>query len=286
MRISIAIIVLCCLVACSSLKQPTHPQAKYDADSHFALAQEQEAGGDVTAATKSYSYASELYSSFGSVEGKLSCMTGLARLALQEGNATEYSKAINEMNKLVADTDQSLDYHLLLLKLYEHQTRKDFTGMSATAELKAYYPLHAKLQISTIKLQANSYLGLSSADLAKELLKYCNEYRKQMKKLSWHNTALVSSAWYAVAYHYYLNKDYLNADKYIRDACEWDYRYANYNGLGHGYWLMGQIQAKSNEISAALSNLRKAEIIFEALQDGAAYEAVKGEIARLKGETP
>ncbi len=286
MRISLAIFMLCCLAACSTLKQPTHPQAKYDADSFLAMAQEQEAGGDLSAATKSYNHASELYSSFGSVEGKLSCMTGLARLALQEGNATEYSKAVTGMSRLVADTDQTLDYHLLLLKLYEQQTRKDYAGMSATAELREYFPLYAKLQISTIKLQADSYLGLSSSDMASELLKYGNEYRKQMKKLSWHNAALVSSAWYAVAYHYYLNKDYLKADRYIRDACEWDYRYANYPGLGHGYWLMGQIQAKGNNSTTALSNLRKAEIIFEALQDDTARRAVTSEIARLKGETP
>lgn len=286
MRISIIVLLLLSLVACSSLKPPLHPAAKYDADSYLAMAREQEAVGDISAAIKSYSYASGLYSSCADIEGKLSCMAGLGRIAITEGKQKAYQDIANDMKLLVMDTNPVLDYHLLLLKLYELQTRHDYAALSETAMDKTHYPLYARLQISTIKLQADSYLGKSTDSEAKELLGHSKQYRKLLKKQNQHNPELLSAAWHALAYHYYLNEYYTNAKKYISYACDWDYLSGNYKGLGHGYWLKGQIEARQKDKTAALANLRKAEIIFEALQDSAAIQAVKGEIARVKGETP
>jgi tetratricopeptide (TPR) repeat protein len=97
---------------------------------------------------------------------------------------------------------------------------------------------------------------------------------------------LLSAAWYALAYYNFTASDYSLALDYLARVIDWDYRYGNNSGLGHAYWLQGQVEQRQNQGDRGLASLRKAEIIFGAISDEAALEAVTNEIIHLKGDKP
>jgi len=273
------------IAACSSIKEPRHPQAKQDADNMLSFAQELAASSRTNEARESFTHALQMYEKFAGIDGQLSCLSGLCKLDYAEENIKGYQETKTIMQEITNEISPELDYHLLLLNIYELQSKQDYAGISALKTHRTGYPLSVKLQVASAKLQADSYLKQATGDAAKALNKMALAYKKQLKK-SIGNPELVSSAWYALAYYYFSAGDYPLAIDKLALVADWDYRWGNNTGLEHAYWLQGQVQRKLNQGELALASFRKAEIIFAAQNDSAALKAVTNEIIRLKGDEP
>jgi hypothetical protein len=269
--------------ACSSIREPVVPEALYDADNNLIFALRLEADKQIEPARQSYLYAYGIYQSFSGVTGQLACLSGLARLDLAEGDIGAFNLHKEQIEGFIRETAPALDYYLVLLQVYQLQQNKDYTSVSSIAINKAEYPLAEKVQLATAKLQADSYLNKPCQETINELKSLAGQYHKQVKKGVSGNYELLSTAWYSLAYHYFLEHNLSLATKYIDYTRDWDYRYGNFSGLGHALWLKGQIANAEGKPKDALSWLRRAEGIFNSLGDKDAETAVQAEIAKLKG---
>ncbi|GAB1467622.1 hypothetical protein MASR2M64_02980 [Candidatus Cloacimonadota bacterium] len=285
MRISVMFLLHGIMAASSTKREPVQPQASQDADNMLSFAQELADRSRTDEARESFTHALQMYEKFADIDGQLSCLSGLCKLSLAEADIKGYQEIKAKMQDITREIAPELDYHLLLLNIYELQSKQDYAAVSALSIAKTDYPLSVKIQLANAKLQADSYLKLGTPDAAKALNKLAIAYKKQLKKNSG-NPELVSSAWYALAYYYFSVGDYSLAIDKLALVTDWDYRYGNNTGLGHAYWLQGQVQRKLNQGILALASLRKAEIIFGAQNDSAALKAVTNEIIRLKGDEP
>ncbi len=286
MRISFVALLIIFLAACSSIKQPNEPPSKQDADSMLHMAQDLENMHQSKQAKESYQFAMDLYNSHAGIEGQLACLSGLGRLALGENDPSSYQNIVSRMLQIVGEIAPQYEYHVLLLNLFELQGKKDFAGISAIAVLKPEYPPSVKLQLATAKLQADSYLKQATAVMATDLATMAKAYSKTLRKRTAGNPELLSAAWYALAYYYFTTFEYTQALDYLAKVTDLDYRYGNNSGLGHAFWLQGQVERMQHQGDKALASLRKAELIFGTLNDEAALGAVAQEIVRLKGEKP
>lgn len=278
--------LLLVLTACSTIKGPQIPEARVDADNNLNFALRLESQDQLAPARESYQYAYGIYQSFAGISGQLACLSGLARLDLAEGDSAGYAIHYGEIENFIAETAPALDYYLLLLKVYEKQQVNDFAGVSAISLAKAEYPLADKLKLATAKLQADSYLKQVSPTNVAMLKNLADTFHKQVKKGISTNPELLSTAWYALAYHYFIQGDLAMANRYADSTRDWDYRYGNFSGLGHALWLKGQIAMAEGQTGEALSWFRRAAGIFQALADSKAEAAVQAAIFKLKGVMP
>ena len=274
------------LVACSSIKEPVQPLQKQDADTMLNSGLDMESRGYYDTARGYFQSAQTMYEGIAEVDGVLACLSGNCRLALRSKDDKAYAEHKEYMQEIIDEIAPEYAYHMLLLSIFELQQNKDYTTIVEIATYKPDDPLTAKLQIATVKLQALAYLRPGTAKEAKELESLAKSYRKQLRKKGSGDAELLSSAWYAIAYYHFTRGAYPEALLFTDKVIELDYRYANQDALGHGYWLKGQVEAKRNYKDEALACLRKAELIFRAGNDDTALQGVAEEIYRLKGDTP
>lgn len=282
----LALLFLLILAGCSSVRGPVQPEARFDADNNFNFALRLEAGKQYAPARESYQYAYGIYQSFAGVSGQLACLSGLARLDLAEGDSTAFQLHKQQMEGFISETAPALSYYLLLLQVYQLQQTKSYAEISAIAVSKAEYPLPEKIQLVAARLQAEGYLGKDASATAQELKKLATQFQKQVKKGVSGNPELLSTAWYALAYYYFLTHEPGLAQSYVDSVRDWDYRYGNFSGLGHALWLKGQICLAKGDRVEALSWLRRAEGIFAATQDKQSEAGIHSTIADLKGDLP
>ena len=113
-------IILLILAACSTVKIPVEPQAKIDADNHFRYALQMETNRDFSAAKESYIFLFESYRSFADTKGMLDCLSGLARIELENENEKAYLQYKNQTAEIIQNIAPELSYYLLLLELYNY----------------------------------------------------------------------------------------------------------------------------------------------------------------------
>jgi len=265
-------IILLILAACSTVKIPVEPQAKIDADNHFRYALQMETNRDFSAAKESYNFLSESYRSFADIKGMLDCLSGLARIELENDNEKAYLQYKNQMAEMIQNIAPELSYYLLLLELYNYQLENNYSAISQKAINKLDYPEEVNLKLAIDKLQADSYLAIAEEKQVKELISQSKKIEKQQKKAKYNNPELLSSAWYALSYYYFRTADYKTANFYADKAQDWNYRFGNFPGMAHCLWLKAQISAAENNIPAAKSYWKMAEGIFSSLQDNVSLE--------------
>jgi len=265
-------IILLILAACSTVKIPVEPQAKIDADNHFRYALQMETNRDFSAAKESYIFLFESYRSFADTKGMLDCLSGLARIELENENEKAYLQYKNQTAEIIQNIAPELSYYLLLLELYNYQLENNYSAISQMAINKLDYPDEVNLKLAIDKLQADSYLAIAEEKQVEELINLSKKIEKQQKKTKYNNPELLSSAWYALSYYYFRTADYKTANFYADKAQDWDYRFGNFPGMAHCLWLKAQISAAENNIPAAKSYWKKAEGIFSSLQDNVSLE--------------
>ena len=265
-------IILLILAACSTVKIPVEPQAKIDADNHFRYALQMETNRDFSAAKESYNFLSESYRSFADIKGMLDCLSGLARIELENDNEKAYLQYKNQMAEIIQNIAPELSYYLLLLELYNYQLENNYSAISQMAINKLDYPDEVNLKLAIDKLQADSYLAIAEEKQVEELINLSKKIEKQQKKTKYNNPELLSSAWYALSYYYFRTADYKTANFYADKAQDWNYRFGNFPGMAHCLWLKAQISAAENNIPAAKSYWKMAEGIFSSLQDNVSLE--------------
>ena len=265
-------IILLILAACSTVKIPVEPQAKIDADNHFRYALQMETNRDFSAAKESYIFLFESYRSFADTKGMLDCLSGLARIELENENEKAYLQYKNQTAEIIQNIAPELSYYLLLLELYNYQLENNYSAISQLAINKLDYPDEVNLKLAIDKLQADSYLAIAEEKQVKELISQSKKIEKQQKKAKYNNPELLSSAWYALSYYYFRTADYKTANFYADKAQDWNYRFGNFPGMAHCLWLKAQISAAENNIPAAKSYWKKAEGIFSSLQDNVSLE--------------
>ena len=284
MRSKWLLIILLILSACSSIKIPECPQAKIDADNQLRFASQLESTKDYSAAGESYNFLLNSYRSFADVKGMLNCLSGLARIALEENDDKAYLEKRMQMTELIQTSANELNYYLLLLDIYYYQRENDLVAISEKAIITKDLPWEVSVNLATAKLQADSFLGTATGKQVQELNTLSNKLEKQLKKGKNANNELLSSAWYALAYYYFRNSNYKNAYAFAHKAQELDYRYGNFSGMAHCLWLKGQIAFAENKISEAQSNWKKAEGIFISLNDTQALQKLRQDINKLPQE--
>ena len=265
-------IILLILAACSTVKIPVEPQAKIDADNHFRYALQMETNRDFSAAKESYIFLFESYRSFADTKGMLDCLSGLARIELENENEKAYLQYKNQMAEIIQNIAPELSYYLLLLELYNYQLENNYSAISQLAINKLDYPDEVNLKLAIDKLQADSYLAIAEEKQVEELINLSKKIEKQQKKTKYNNPELLSSAWYALSYYYFRTADYKTANFYADKAQDWNYRFGNFPGMAHCLWLKAQISAAENNIPAAKSYWKMAEGIFSSLQDNVSLE--------------
>ncbi|OQC07430.1 MAG: hypothetical protein BWX76_00119 [Candidatus Cloacimonetes bacterium ADurb.Bin089] len=277
-------LILIILAACSTVKIPVEPQAKIDADNHFRYALQMETNRDFSAAKESYNFLSESYRSFADIKGMLDCLSGLARIELENDNEKAYLQYKNQMAEMIQNIAPELSYYLLLLELYNYQLENNYSAISQKAINKLDYPEEVNLKLAIDKLQADSYLAIAEEKQVKELISQSKKIEKQQKKAKYNNPELLSSAWYALSYYYFRTADYKTANFYADKAQDWDYRFGNFPGMAHCLWLKAQISAAENNIPAAKSYWKKAEGIFSSLQDNVSLEELNHTMQKMLKE--
>ena len=265
-------IILLILAACSTVKIPVEPQAKIDADNHFRYALQMETNRDFSAAKESYIFLFESYRSFADTKGMLDCLSGLARIELENENEKAYLQYKNQTAEIIQNIAPELSYYLLLLELYNYQLENNYSAISQLAINKLDYPDEVNLKLAIDKLQADSYLAIAEEKQVEELINLSKKTEKQQKKTKYNNPELLSSAWYALSYYYFRTADYKTANFYADKAQDWNYRFGNFPGMAHCLWLKAQISAAENNIPAAKSYWKMAEGIFSSLQDNVSLE--------------
>ena len=265
-------IILLILAACSTVKIPVEPQAKIDADNHFRYALQMETNRDFSAAKESYIFLFESYRSFADTKGMLDCLSGLARIELENENEKAYLQYKNQTAEIIQNIAPELSYYLLLLELYNYQLENNYSAISQLAINKLDYPEEVNLKLAIDKLQADSYLAIAEEKQVEELINLSKKIEKQQKKTKYNNPELLSSAWYALSYYYFRTADYKTANFYADKAQDWNYRFGNFPGMAHCLWLKAQISAAENNIPAAKSYWKMAEGIFSSLQDNVSLE--------------
>jgi hypothetical protein len=277
-------IILLILAACSTVKIPVEPQAKIDADNHFRYALQMETNRDFSAAKESYIFLFESYRSFADTKGMLDCLSGLARIELENENEKAYLQYKNQTAEIIQNIAPELSYYLLLLELYNYQLENNYSAISQMAINKLDYPDEVNLKLAIDKLQADSYLAIAEEKQVKELINLSKKMEKQQKKAKYNDPELLSSAWYALAYYYYRTADYETANFYADKAQDWDYRFGNFRGMAHCLWLKAQIAAAENNIPTAKRYWKKAEGIFSSLQDNVSLEELNTTMQKLLKE--
>jgi len=265
-------IILLILAACSTVKIPVEPQAKIDADNHFRYALQMETNRDFSAAKESYIFLFESYRSFADTKGMLDCLSGLARIELENENEKAYLQYKNQTAEIIQNIAPELSYYLLLLELYNYQLENNYSAISQLAINKLDYPDEVNLKLAIDKLQADSYLAIAEEKQVEELINLSKKIEKQQKKTKYNNPELLSSAWYALSYYYFRTADYKTANFYADKAQDWNYRFGNFPAMAHCLWLKAQISAAENNIPAAKSYWKMAEGIFSSLQDNVSLE--------------
>jgi len=265
-------LILLILTACSTVKIPVEPQAKIDADNHFRYTLQMETNRDFSAAKESYIFLFESYRSFADTKGMLDCLSGLARIELENENEKAYLQYKNQTAEIIQNIAPELSYYLLLLELYNYQLENNYSAISQMAINKLDYPDEVNLKLAIDKLQADSYLAIAEEKQVEELINLSKKIEKQQKKTKYNNPELLSSAWYALSYYYFRTADYKTANFYADKAQDWNYRFGNFPGMAHCLWLKAQISAAENNIPAAKSYWKMAEGIFSSLQDNVSLE--------------
>ena len=265
-------LILIILAACSTVKIPVEPQAKIDADNHFRYALQMETNRDFSAAKESYIFLFESYRSFADTKGMLDCLSGLARIELENENEKAYLQYKNQTAEIIQNIAPELSYYLLLLELYNYQLENNYSAISQLAINKLDYPDEVNLKLAIDKLQADSYLAIAEEKQVEELINLSKKIEKQQKKTKYNNPELLSSAWYALSYYYFRTADYKTANFYADKAQDWNYRFGNFPAMAHCLWLKAQISAAENNIPAAKSYWKMAEGIFSSLQDNVSLE--------------
>ena len=277
-------IILLILAACSTVKIPVEPQAKIDADNHFRYALQMETNRDFSAAKESYIFLFESYRSFADTKGMLDCLSGLARIELENENEKAYLQYKNQTAEIIQNIAPELSYYLLLLELYNYQLENNYSAISQLAINKLDYPDEVNLKLAIDKLQADSYLAIAEEKQVEELINLSKKIEKQQKKTKYNNPELLSSAWYALSYYYFRTADYKTANFYADKAQDWNYRFGNFPGMAHCLWLKAQISAAENNIPAAKSYWKKAEGIFSSLQDNVSLEELNHTMQKMLKE--
>ena len=147
-------IILLILAACSTVKIPVEPQAKIDADNHFRYALQMETNRDFSAAKESYIFLFESYRSFADTKGMLDCLSGLARIELENENEKAYLQYKNQTAEIIQNIAPELH-------------RVDPTGTAGRARNLPVPPLPPatvapELSSATIRRPLESQIGRAS----------------------------------------------------------------------------------------------------------------------------
>lgn len=283
-RLLFMLVMLVVFAACSSPPQLTQSPAKVAADNTLKLAHMLEQKQNLRDAKITYQSAYEQYSNFASFKGKLCSLSGMARVAYLESDDAALREHIDMMEEIVRYGEPDADYIPLLLKLFILQDQKDYSGVREQAKDSYDFPIDARIQILSYKLQADSYLepGFKSAEYD-DLDRLSKRYKRSLKTDFSADPSLLSGAYYALAYQNYKLNDLRKAEKNLGYALDLDYLHENFPGLGYGYWLRAKINLKNKDKSAAVSNFLRAKSVFESLGMTQMLNNVNTELEKIKG---
>lgn len=269
--------------ACSSPPKLVQAPAKGAADATLKLANTLEMQQKYGDSKLAYRSSIDQYGSFGDVKGQLYSMAGLARIAHFEGREGDLLKLRQKMDFLGTEADPFNNYINLLLELYLQQAKGNYQTVANLAEDSYDYPIDARVQILTYKLQAESYLreGFGAAEY-ENLSRLSKRYQRALRTDFTADPSVLSGALYAMAYHKYLAMELQTAAKHANQAKDLDFLHENFPGMAYDLWLLGQIRLRQGEKSRALSDFLRAKMIFERYENVKMIQKCDAEIERIR----
>ena len=269
------------MVACSSLKQPLQPQAKFNADNALKLAQDYEQQKRFANAIDTYVFALELYRSFANTEGQMYCLSGLARIKLEQSDHDAADEYRYEMQEIAEQIDPDNAVILLLYDLHKLQLDRNYQEISIVAVASEKYTDSQKMQVLSYKIQADAYLENTDQSKVRQLERLAaKHFRKPLRKRQI-NPQILSQAAYSLAYHYYVAGNMDKADYYLRRSVNLDYSYGNFASLGYSLWLQAKTQMARGKNVEALSLLLKARQVFQSYANLEMISKVEADLDKI-----
>lgn len=269
------------MVACSSLKQPLQPQAKLNADNALKLAQDYEQQKRFANAIDTYVFALDLYRSFAYTEGQMYCLSGLARIKLEQSDLDAADEYRYEMQEIAEQIDPDNAVILLLYDLHKLQLDRNYQEISIVAVASEKYTDSQKMQVLSYKIQADAYLENTDQSKVRQLERLAaKHFRKPLRKRQI-NPQILSQAAYSLAYHYYVAGNMDKADYYLRRSVNLDYSYGNFASLGYSLWLQAKTQMARGKNVEALSLLLKARQVFQSYANLEMISKVEADLDKI-----
>lgn len=269
------------MVACSSLKQPLQPQAKFNADNALKLAQDYEQQKRFANAIDTYVFALDLYRSFANTEGQMYCLSGLARIKLEQSDLDAADEYRYEMQEIAEQIDPDNAVILLLYDLHKLQLDRNYQEISIVAVASEKYTDSQKMQVLSYKIQADAYLENTDQSKVRQLERLAaKHFRKPLRKRQI-NPQILSQAAYSLAYHYYVAGNLDKADYYLRRSVNLDYSYGNFASLGYSLWLQAKTQMARGKNVEALSLLLKARQVFQSYANLEMISKVEADLDKI-----
>ncbi len=279
------LVVILLLTACSTLKQPVQPQGKINADNTLKLAQDYELQGRYANSIDSYNYSLELYRSFADIEGQMYALSGLARIALAQGDGEAAEQYRQEMQDLTDLVETKYRHILLLYDLHVCHVNKDYSKMGELAKVLPGMSDSIRMQVLTYAVEAEAYLRSLEKHNRNELKSLCAKHSRKPLKKRLINPQILSEAYYSLAYSYFVEADYKRCLGYLKRSNKLDYIYGNFASLGYGYWLQGKALAGTGDVPGATANFLKAQQIFQSFSNFEMITKLEADMEKLaKGE--
>jgi tetratricopeptide (TPR) repeat protein len=279
-KISFIFIIVILLSSCSRLPKKIVPQAKINADQTLLLAQKSE--HQFENAGLLYQNAWKQYRMMADTEGQLLAISGLGRIALQQQDTLSYQHFKAEMQNIISEISPSKSYHLKLLELNRLHREKKWSEISEIAILDKKAPEFAKMQILAYKIQADTNLKQADEQNLKKLITWQKKFAKKLKKNEYTHPQVVANASYTIAYYYFLQKNFKQAEHFIKEAKKVDYQYGFFYNYAYDLWLEATIAKHRGEAFKAMSLWKQALLIFQEFDDFAMQQKITRDLESLK----
>jgi|GEM_PF-6971793 len=265
----IAILIL--IMSCSSLPKSIPSPDKQNYDAFLTMAHRAEQNRNFAQAQEFYAKALNGYKLLADPNGVMEVYSGFARIALLQDIQPDFDTWYAKMQDMNVNLYSANCHYMVLIDLYRLHQLQSWKELNNYAIVKDDFPIVAKLQILSYKVQTNSLLGINDPDSWKQLVSAYYKAKKQQPKPA---SALSMEA-YSIAYYFMAIKDYKKAERYIDQAIYYDYTSASYSSLATSLLLAATIAEKAGDMRTQRASLMRAKMIYEGLGDAKASQEIQ-----------
>jgi hypothetical protein len=268
--------------SCSKLPKKIVPQAKLNADQTLILAQRTEYQFENAALL--FKSAWQQYRTMADIEGQLSALSGLGRVALQQSDLLAYHHYLQSMQDLVDTIDSTKSYHPVILELNRLHREKKWQELVEFTRIESFYPRTAKMQILAFQIQANTYLRNVNKSDINRLTSWQKKYARRLTNRRYSHPQIVANASYTLAFYHYSERNIERAKHFVHEAKKIDYQYGFFYNYAFDLWLEANIAIQTKAFYQAEILLHQAKIIFQEYHDESMVKKIEKNLIQIREE--